>query len=959
MGRNLEDFIKKNYKKALDRREIQAYYQPVIRTISRKLCSFEALARWIDPELGMIYPDEFIPVLEKEHVIHELDAAILRQACARIRSCITNGETPVPISVNLSRLDFAFCDIFAIADQIVTDYQIPHDFIYFEITESVMAEQQELLKGIVDRFRSAGYQIWMDDFGSQYSSLNALKEFSFDEIKLDMCFLRPFNLKAKRIATAVIEMAKIIHVHTLVEGVETEDQFGYLRNIGCEKVQGYYFGQPMPYEEALAGLQEKGIGIEVPQDRAYYDEIGRVDVLSAVPFMTMAEHDAIVTARQLNSIPLALAEFAPDSFRILFYNSAFEETASGTEAFSVKLSQEMLTRPHPYYLLSDRILHLMDSVKDGGDGRMLFTSHEEYFEVKVRRIARIRDRYCVLIRLTNLTRDTQSENLGYLDEFLRRVYDIFERITLINFREDSIRPLYTSTQEDVLSGRQGIRPLTAEYAEKFIFPDDRQRFLHLFDPETAIARLNETEGVSLSEVFRSSVGHGRYRWMEYTLLRIDEEKYFLLIRNVHSSVTHFVNNNPTESEEYGGLYSPSHLWHNLLRSGLLRLFWKDAERRFVGASQAFLDYYGFASIREIAGKNDEEVGWHVHPDAYMNDEIQVIKEGATLRFMPGLCMNEGENREILASKTPLYDMNGEIRGLLGFFIDREHLNDNDKRGTETPRRDLLTGLLNSRGIAEEAALFRDEYFRRGVDFVRIHISINDFSAYNEQYGFEFGDKILSVLGAALKEGFGRTCVVGRYAGLDFVVLHQVRSSEEAKDLRARIKRISDSVRAIDSVPVTLYLSVGYTLFSECLDLEEQAKSSELRLHADYDHKISAKSRLAHASEIFRLFDDLPVSYSVYHVTRCEHGRKNDAVIFYVNHKFEEFGGITADKVVGHSVRELYPFIDEEWFRAIRSAALDGEKVDGHYVDPLTGKHYRFMVRQIIYPGYCSVTYQEE
>ena len=119
----------------------------------------------------------------------------------------------------------------------------------------------------------------------------------------------------------------------------------------------------------------------------------------------------------------------------------------------------------------------------------------------------------------------------------------------------------------------------------------------------------------------------------------------------------------------------------------------------------------------------------------MNDEFQVINEGETIHFMPGLCMNEGENKEILASKTPLYDANGEIRGLLGFFIDRELLTVNDRRGTEIPRRDLLTGLLNSRGISEEATVFRDEYYMRGADFVRVHIMINDFNAYNEQFGF--------------------------------------------------------------------------------------------------------------------------------------------------------------------------------------------------------------------------------
>lgn len=739
MRRNLEEFIKQNYKKAFEKRDIQPFYQPVIRALSRKLCSFEALARWIDPELGMIYPDEFIPILEKERVIHELDADILRQVCEMIRNKIDNGETPIPVSVNLSRLDFTLCDIFSVADMIVSEYQIPHEYIYFEITESVIAENLELFERIVDRFRSAGYQIWMDDFGSAYSSLNALKELSFDEIKLDMRFLRPFNPRAKRIATAIVEMAKSINIHTLVEGVETEEQYSYLRNIGCEKVQGYYFGKPVPYEEALAQMRERKIGLEEPQERQYYDDIGRLDVLSAVPFMTQEEDDTDVIAQELNSIPLALAEFEAGAFRILFYNSAFEAAAAGVEMFDLALDQEMLGQPQPYYRLSEKILKLMDSVKEGGEGRLLFTSNEEYFEVKVRHIAKTRDRFCVIIKLTDLTKDSQSENLGYLDEFIRRIYDVYERITLVDFREDSIRPLYTSTREDMVSGRRNISKLAVEFAEKYIFPDDRDKYIRLLDRNTTISRLSESGDLSYTEVIRSNIRHGRYAWMEYTLLRIDKDKYYLMIRNVQAGVNSFISSNADQSDE-DKLYSPSHLWNNLLRSGLLRLFWKDEQRRFIGASQAFLDYYGFPSIMEIAGKNDEEMGWHVHPEAYMNDEYQVIHEGATLRFMPGLCMNEGENKEILASKTPLYDNNGRIRGLLGFFIDRDMLNANDRRGAETARRDALTGLLNSRGITEEATVFRDEYFLRGVDFVRVHITINDFNSYNEQFGFDFGKR---------------------------------------------------------------------------------------------------------------------------------------------------------------------------------------------------------------------------
>lgn len=154
------------------------------------------------------------------------------------------------------------------------------------------------------------------------------------------------------------------------------------------------------------------------------------------------------------------------------------------------------------------------------------------------------------------------------------------------------------------------------------------------------------------------------------------------------------------------------------------------------------------------------------------------------------------------------------------------------------------------------------------------------------------------------------------------------------------------------------LSVGYVLFSETLDLEEQAKLSEVRLLADHDKNISAESRLSHSSEIFHLFDDLPLSYSVYHVTYAEHSGLYDAVIFYVNHQFEKFGGRPAKGILGHSVRELYPFIEEAWFQNVKRAALDGEPVEGEFTDALSGKRFHFTARQIIYPGYCAITYAE-
>lgn len=954
MVRNLEAFIRHNYKKAIDYHEIKPFYQPVIRTSSRQLCSFEALARWIDPEIGMIYPDEFIPVLEREGLIHLLDIEILRQVCSRIRSSIANGETPIPVSVNLSRLDFTLCDIFSSVDHIVSEYQIPHDFVYFEITESVMAEHKDLMMGIVDRFRSAGYQVWMDDFGSAYSSLNVLKEFSFDELKLDMSFLRPFNLRSKRIVTAVVKMAKVIDLHTLAEGVETEEQFAYLRDIGCEKVQGFHFGKPMQYDSAIANLKEQGIPIEAAQDRHYYDEIGKIDYLSAVPFMTRKEYDAIGTARQLNSIPLALAEFSAEGFRVLFYNTAFEETARSAGMFTSVFTQEMLNQLQPYHKLTRNILNLVDSVKVNGEGRMLFTVNEQYYEIKARRMVQTENRVCILISITNLTKDTQSEKTGLLDDSVRQIYALYERITHLNNSKDSIRPLYTATREDLLGSRKGIKNLVEEYAKKYIYPEDRAQFVRTFDPESAIAHVRENGNTSFSELYRSSIRHGQYAWKEYTLLKIDEENYLLLVRNVHDVAQNFIAGNVVKYHEEGP-YAPERLWDNLIRSRIANIFWKDRDRRFLGASQGFLDFYDFSSVGDIVGKNDEDMGWHVHPDLYMNDEYKVIHEGITFQNVPGNCMSHGENRSILASKTPLYDVNGEITGLIGCFIERDSPDINGQQNVDSTRRDLLTGLLNSRGISEEAESFRDEYYLRGTDFVRIHIGINDFDTVNEQYGFDFGDKVLKAFGHALKQEYGVTSAVGRYAGRKFTVLQQVGSKEEARRLRERIKAIGDSVREVEGNPVTLYLSVGYALYSEFLDMEELTKNAEVRLHADYDQNISAESRIGHASELFYMFDDLPVPYAVFRLTHADGNERYDAVFFYVNRRYEEFACLPAKSMLGHTVREVFPFLGDEWYQDIKRAALDGTIVEGTFFNPPSRKHFRFTARQIIYPGYCAVT----
>ncbi len=237
---------------AISNHYIEVYYQPIIRTRSGKTCSVEALARWKDPKRGMLSPADFIPALESNLLITKLDLYVLRETCKGMDRLRDMGYSLLPVSFNFSRVDFLTCNLLEEVNRITAEYQIPRDLIYVEVTESAVMRDPERMQQEIQMFREEGYQVWMDDFGSEYSSLNVLREYPFDDIKLDMQFLSSVDEKSKVIVTAIVSMAKKIGVQTLAEGVETQEQYEFLQSIGCEKVQGYLFCKPIPASEILS-----------------------------------------------------------------------------------------------------------------------------------------------------------------------------------------------------------------------------------------------------------------------------------------------------------------------------------------------------------------------------------------------------------------------------------------------------------------------------------------------------------------------------------------------------------------------------------------------------------------------------------------------------------------------------------------------------------------------------------
>ncbi len=254
----LVQYIVSHIDEAVEKGWIVAYYQPVVFAKDRKLCGVEALARWIDPENGFLNPGVFVGALEDAQLAYKLDLAMLENVCRNMRRVLDANETVVPTSINFSRADFSIVDVPQEIVNITNKYNIPTHYLHIEITESALLEEHFDLKEAIRRIKENGFEVWLDDFGSGYSSFNTLKDYNFDMLKLDMEFLKGFetNKKSRPLIKAVIEMAKQIDMHTLAEGVETDEQAEFLKSVGCEKLQGYLISKPITYEDLNNGIAE-------------------------------------------------------------------------------------------------------------------------------------------------------------------------------------------------------------------------------------------------------------------------------------------------------------------------------------------------------------------------------------------------------------------------------------------------------------------------------------------------------------------------------------------------------------------------------------------------------------------------------------------------------------------------------------------------------------------------------
>ncbi len=811
--KSIAKYVIQNIDKAIDSGWVKIYYQPVIRTLTGQLCGAESLSRWIDPEHGFLSPDLFIGALEATRQIHKLDCFVVEQVCSDISDRLKQGLDTVPVSVNFSRIDFELLDMLNFLEDTVSKYDIPKDYIHVEITESMIVSDSDLMSRMIRNFRTAGYEVWMDDFGSGYSSLTLLKDYEFDTLKLDMNFLSSFTDKSKSIVTSTISMAKDIGIMTLAEGVETREQIEFLHSIGCGKLQGYFYGKPMPIDEFFDHINEHGITIEPRQWRHYYQ---------------VASFNARFTDE-----PLEIIEDDGRDFRTLFMNSTYKSQIVTVDYSIEELDKLVYHTNSPLIKKYREFANIIEATKNLET--FYYTNNGNILCFQAQEIAEHAGRHMIKGSIRNISADINLQKQNSVNNKLKELNHLFDSIIVINPEKDSVIPLVGRTiyVDDTDQESTHLSASIHSFVRSFVADTDREKVANFLDFSTLKERIDKSGKGFVENIFRIKQPDGNYRWREVSIMLIPGthgKEYLLAIKATADDAQQFLrSNNIFSPKDYG--ISPesedffSKMWVNVLAGSTVKFFWKDTNRKFLGASKAFLDFFGY-SIEDIRGKDDDELGILSENNNFTDDDIAILSEGISKPNVPLQIVTNGVFHDLITSRYPLY-VNGTIVGLMGSFIDvDEELARLDEQFRER-LHDPITGLMNVAALADATKIYAHRYANDGIDYALIILRNENHHRIVNDYGEEFGNKLLKRIGEAILEVTAGKCATAKCIASDFALITDSATQTDIDDLTGRLKASLESIREIDGSSVTLNIHIGYRLRSEEGITDENIYSSVL------------------------------------------------------------------------------------------------------------------------------------
>lgn len=812
-------YVLRHFAEALEKHYIKVYFQPVIRTLTGRLSGFEALARWEDPAVGMICPGAFIPVLEEAQLITRLDRYVLEQAVRLLRDRLDNGLPLVPVSLNLSAYDLDNEDPLETIEQAVRRYRIPRSVLCFEITERVMMRNHRIMAGIVDRFQEAGYQVWMDDFGSEYSSLNSLHNYHFDVIKIDMGFFSHFDDRSRQIITSVVMMARMLGVQTLAEGVETQEQVVFLKKIGCGRIQGYYYGRPMMYEDTISFMHSKGIQFESPEAAHMMDAAESVNVTS--------------------DSPTALFSYDGANIALLIENDAYkrELRSTGTQDMA-EANANLMDEGYPFRGRFQRLM--AKAFQSKAYETLTYADNGQYMRVTVRWVAGERRLWVGEAHIYNISNDSAIQKAKSLDQMLRNMFQLYEGFYLIDRGRDEVRILRSSHPElDQEKAPSEAAGFISYFSDTLVYPDDRKRFegfMSLKDMEAGAK--GRGEDPIRSEIIRIKRSDGTYRWTVFEALVIFKSlaKNILICEreDIWEKKSDRDTLLPALCRSFGitgaagvrpETLSESSLFRALCSESPYSFFWKDRQGRILGASRSLLESGGYSDAVSILGKTEEQIGGRFGSDATGFSEGSDLDSQRPAGGTEELALAGGRIREAKVLRVPWYKEN-EIAGTLG-MVSGSGQDDADEE-IRLGLADKETGFLSFRGSIEAGLLYADQYRLKKLDYVGLLIDVPAFAEVKRTSAGS-AKAMLSEISASLRKALSPGWAIARIGLCCFLCFCR---RDSAVKIEEKIAAVSSTLPllwrklGIQTMPV---LTHAVVYGSEVMSLDEMFQLLTRRL----------------------------------------------------------------------------------------------------------------------------------
>lgn len=690
-------------------------------------------------------------------------------------------------------------------------------------SENALVLQDDAIRRGLRHLQQEGCKVWLDDFGSGYSSLNVLKDYRFHTLKLDMAFLHPFTKESRTIVASIIRMAKELGIHTLAEGVETKEQAEFLRDIGCEKLQGFYYGRPLPGKDCYAYCRERGMEFETMQETLLLSQAGLIDVNQPTP-VSIVYDDSV-------------------DLQFLQVNQAYLKALQSMGTKTMTDSNHFLQAPdHPMHRKFRRFAD--QAIKSGRTETMTYVDNGQYMRVNLRTIARVGHHYIHRAELYNISLDeaVKDKSAHHFDNILRNILLMFEGIWYLDTEHETLEIIEPLT--DDRKGRSTNRDITGTFryfADYYVHPKDRERFLRFTDYRDFQQRAAESQSATITEPFRLLRSNGNFDWFfitGLTLLKSPAKGILFCIARPRITTPEEIQPQLFEMLESCGITSASFaavqedishaLWQAFLKHSHEKIIRKDRSHRILGVSQSIIDWLGIPEDALI-GKTPQELSYCVdRQELYAMDE-RVMSTGTTLRDaylhlvigqMPHLARVE---------KFPLY-RNDKIAGLITILHDVDTEQHETMRDVSASVTDEETGFLNYRGMVMVGLRYADDFRLNGDDYAATLIDVPEFDSIGLTYGEEFRSHLLQQICSILRKMLPQTVTISHIGSCCFLLFQKATFIASLQKSYIEIADAIHAIQSVDGCPCTLYMHYATVRGSEGRSLDSLLQLLIKRMH---------------------------------------------------------------------------------------------------------------------------------